>query len=110
MPKYDRAVPDHKKHSVFPGLRITPEVQVVGTTIKPKINRRPENIPQGKPVTLSPEWDEYEAALVRIRDSNANHATGVLLPIRNGFEQKYELASRKLRKEGKLYMIKRKYR
>lgn len=110
MARYGRAVPDHKKHSVFPGLKISPEVEIVGTTIKPKNFKRMENIPQGKPATLGPEWDRYEAALVKIRDSNANHATAVLLPIRNGFEQEYELASRKLRKEGKLYIIKRKYR
>ena len=108
MARYDRAIPDHKKHSAFPGLITPPNVTIQAGVIKPN-RKTPEQPPAIKPKLLGSEWDKYEATLTEVRNSQKN-ASSAALQLRNGYEAKYALASRELMRKGVLTRIKKKYR
>jgi hypothetical protein len=108
MAKRGRAIPDHKKHQVFPGFKASPQVKVENTTIKPLASRKPvEQPPKHKP--LGPEWDAYEAALLEVRNSGRN-ASSAALQLRKGYEERYYQAALAMMREGKIARIKKKYR
>jgi hypothetical protein len=109
MAKRGRAIPEHKKHQVFPGFKASAQVKVENTTIKPVTSRKPADQQQQKFKPLGPEWDAYEAALSEVRNTGKN-ASSAALQLRKGYEEKYHIAARRMMREGKLTRLKKKYR
>jgi hypothetical protein len=104
-----RAIPEHKKHSAFPGLILAKDVRIESGSIRSSYKKPVDSSVPPKSKAFGAEWDRYETAIMRLRDSNAN-ASSSALQIRNGFEFAYYLACKELIKKGLISKPKRKYR
>ncbi len=96
----------HKKHTVYPGMRLTNQVRVEAGSIKP-INRPEYKIIKdtAKPIIKSdPSWQAYDRAAINLQKAiNSSKAQN------NRVEQEYALAYRRLAIEHKAPRLKRKY-
>ena len=106
--KHKQRTVDHKKHTVFPGMRLTSEVEVLHGSIKPK-NRTQFNIKEGSYKSIPKEhqelWDGYDKWTKQLSKNGSSAA----LAIRNTIEAEYELAYRRLVKAGAVMKLKGKY-
>lgn len=99
----------HKKHTVYPGMKISPEVTIVSGSIRPINRGGVPNIKEGGPrvikTTNEDLWSAYDAVSKRL----SVNGSAVPLQIRNNIEFQYLLAFKRLVKAGEISPLKDKY-
>lgn len=107
--KHKQRTAIHKKHAVYPGMKLTNEVMAVSGSIK-RINTVPFKYVKENPAKIDSKepkelWEKYDK-IVKDLPKNGSSAA---LQIRRHLEFQYYLAYRALVKVGQLNKIKRKY-
>jgi hypothetical protein len=101
---HKRRTPRHKKHTLYPGMTLSPKAIVVSGSIKS--GGSPHNIPaQASKGSLDPLWNAYFDAAKKC----GSYGSAMPLQMRRKAEDDYVHAFLRLVKAGKADPIKRKY-